>query len=423
MGNAIIMGSGKTPPPNSVEIEVTAAEDIKAGEFVSVGFNSSDESTVTQNSFTLPDVPSSIYSNKEPDGIFFVGNTSGNYLMRINEDGTVDIGTTIELDSGDTGAILQMLRYDDVFVAITSKKYYLFSLQDLQLTKITSTTPQKNTVNGLSYHSMYDVNNRIFYVYESNSGSSAIQCFYRFTDTDIIFMEQVSYSRDQGAVGSKQTSTGYKIAVARSDYTNSKYVNIDFYTCNSSFSNLQFVTTILIGSDTTTNMRSLFVEDELYCVVPYTPSLGTPRYGTYRIKIDWENNNAELIETSAVKESLSRFAVQHFTIAGASIVLASTARSNFTYKKLFASMFPNVTFNDFTYEIATDSADSFVKILFISNTKMIIVLNSKLCYVLDLLSAYTNQISGNSIVKTTAAEGASGKVYIKSPVLVTYFIN
>ena len=121
MGNAIIMGSGKTPPPNSVEIEVTAAEDIKAGEFVTVGFNSSDEATVEQNPFEMAITPIPIFSNKEPDELFWAKEGNNSYLLKISETGTVEIGTTIPLDDGDTSVITYLARYNDTFVGVTSK--------------------------------------------------------------------------------------------------------------------------------------------------------------------------------------------------------------------------------------------------------------------------------------------------------------
>nr|DAG01301.1 MAG TPA: hypothetical protein [Myoviridae sp. ctk6V34] len=427
MGNAIIMGSGKTPPPNSVEIEVTAAEDIKAGEFVTVGFNSSDEATIEQNPFEIAINPTPIFSNKEPDGLFWAKEGNNSYLLRISETGTVEIGTTIPLDDGDTGAITYLARYNDIFVGVTSKKYYLYSLDGLTLTKVTSLAPQK-TVAG-AVNTMYDINSRLISTAEKTSaGSSSIYYgLLKFTDTTLEILD-ISKTSYPGTVGSIKTDNGYKIAFAGHYSTLNAFV--EFYVCDNNFENITYSKRVQLSVSNGYGLKEIFADDGyLYFVNAYKPSSNAPYVSLYKVKIDWESEIAEIesqikISSSSTNTPNSNYI---FFLGGVVGVFGYSSSSNYSYR-FKVCLLPNMTFNEFELHKASTTFVSMGNPLFISNNKAIIQysfsgVTNKTCYVVDLLKAYNSQITGNALAKTSALAGNAQKSYIKGSPSVTYYVG
>lgn len=239
MGNAIIMGSGKTPPPNSVEIEITAAEDIKAGEFV--GFEIQEMTAEDYQDYTGPINPSSsgyvgvlyyLKSSQGIDGKYLMtlsGSNSSNTIVcmaQIYEDGTVEQGaSTITIAKG--RGVNSALRFDDYLVVMTSANAILsvYKMDGLELTLVS--TIQLEASGYCQSVGMYDIENNIFAVNTANK-----LYFIRYNDGGItkLYEESVSNSSPR-ACGTKKTKNGYEIRVVLYSGT------IWFYTCDENFQN------------------------------------------------------------------------------------------------------------------------------------------------------------------------------------------
>lgn len=427
MGNAIIMGSGKTPPPNSVEIEVTAAEDIKAGEFVTVGFNSSDEATVEQNPFEMAITPIPIFSNKEPDELFWAKEGNNSYLLKISETGTVEIGTTIPLDDGDTSVITYLARYNDTFVGVTSNKYYLYSLDGLTLTKVTSLAPSKKVAGAVN--TMYDINSRLISTAEKTStGASSIYYgLLKFTDTTLEILD-ISKMTYPGTIGSIKTDNGYKIAFA--GYYSTFNAFVEFYVCDNNFENITYSKRVQLSVEVGYNIKGVFANDRyLYFVEAYKPSATSPYINLYKVKIDWESEIVEIESRVRISRSGNQAPKSNYILflGGAIGVFGYTSSSNYEYS-FIVNLLPNMTFNTFSFNKVSTTYVSMSAPLFISNNKAIIQYSfsgatNKTCYIVDLLAAYNNQITGNALAKTSALAGNTQRSYIKGSPSITYYIG
>lgn len=245
MGNAIIMGSGKTPPPNSVEIEVTAAEDIKAGEFIGLELQ-----TPTQDGYAdftaltfskLRDVYN-FQSNVNIDGVYLYrasSSASGQTLclIQIFDDGTIEQGTTITIPSNNS--IGQVFRFDNHILIVTSKGILLYRMQGLELVYVSTTdigTVYNNTVD---FSGTYDTNNTIFTVSKRTTKSGHVTRFYKFTNGEITLLYETtmpSASVYVKGICSIKKSSGYEIRVIYVDtYNNTS--NLRIFDCDRSFQN------------------------------------------------------------------------------------------------------------------------------------------------------------------------------------------
>jgi len=245
MGNAIIMGSGKTPPPNSVEIEVTAAEDIKAGEFVGMELQTpttDDYADFTAFTFSQLSDVYNFQSNVDVDGIYLYGATATSSsmticLIQIFDDGTIEQGTSVVI-SGSSYAV-QVFRFDNYILVITKKGMYLYQMQGLELTYI-STTNIGTVYNGLiNSTGVFDTKNNIFTISKRISSSNLHTLFYRFSNGAITLLHDVSMpsaSTHVNGLCSIKKSSGYKIrAIYVDGYNNKSYLRI--FDCDSSFQN------------------------------------------------------------------------------------------------------------------------------------------------------------------------------------------
>lgn len=428
MGDALLtrkIKGGITLPPNSIEIETVAAEDIQAGEFVTVGFNSSDEATVEQNSFELSILPTPIFSNKEPDGLFWAtdSDTKNSYLLKINETGTVEIGTTIPKDDGDTTALTQLLRYDNIFIGISSGRYYLYNLEGITLTKITSLAPLKSYIRPIQV--MYDINNKLVLIGESTTSSTSSISYdlLHFTDST---MERLNMSKTTypGTVTSIKTTNGYKIIFA--GYYTASSAFVEFWNCDDNFQNITLSKRVEIAMSNIMSslLKGVFADDGyLYIISPYASSGISAIVSLYRIKIDYDNELSEIESTQSVKyAATTKTPSSHYLLMlGGVIGFFYYAQTPTWHIDIEAALLPNATFNNFSFlkKNILKTADIF----FISNNKMIIRYKDNTCYIVDLLMTYNNQIIGNALAKTSTLTNNKIKNYIKKLPSMTYYIG
>lgn len=245
MGNAIIMGSGKTPPPNSVEIEVTAAEDIKAGEFIGLELQ-----TTTQDGYAdftaltfskLRDVYN-FQSNVNIDGVYLYRISSGASgqslcLIKIFDDGTVEQGTTIMIPSG--YSIVQVFRFDNYILIVIPKGILLYKMQGLELVYVSTTDIGTVYSDKVEFSGTCDTNNNIFTVSKKVTSSRRVTRFYKFTNGQIILLYETTMPNANvyvRGICSIKKSSGYEIRVIYVDtYNNTS--NLRIFDCDSSFQN------------------------------------------------------------------------------------------------------------------------------------------------------------------------------------------
>ena len=245
MGNAIIMGSGKTPPPNSVEIEVTAAEDIKAGEFVGLELQTPTQdgyADFTALTFSELRKVYNIQSNVDIDGIYLylMSGTVSTWnicLIQIFDDGTVEQGPSVSLPN--VQYISQVLRFDNYILVITAKGIYLYSMQGLKLTYISTTSIGNLYSTNMKFPGMFDTNNNIFTVFKRTTSSECVTSFYKFTNGEITLLYETTMPNINTYVNgicSIKKSFGYEIRVIYVDSYNNQS-NLRLFDCDSSFQN------------------------------------------------------------------------------------------------------------------------------------------------------------------------------------------
>ena len=407
----ILVGGGVSQPPNSVEIEVIAAEDIKAGEFV--GMELLDYSLDNAQDFSWGSLTYSkihdFKSNKSPDGKFLVVDGTSFYLIKINENGTIETGTSQAVS--DTLPIIWAYRYDNTLLLISHSSFYLYHINGLTLELITQIAHTR------TYHlngsGTYDMENRIFVLCERESSSTSATRylrFYRFTDTTVEKLYEYTTSSTVApyAVGSQKVTSGYKVLTADAGY-------IHTFTCDSNFQNWAKSTDDIALPET--DMTSgLILNNIIYATREHATSSATI-CTTYKLKLDDDGTLTQIAIANYNKTSTSfsgKF--YQYAICIGDVNLAwRNQRSSVIRQAYYTTFFQYSNEGTQTYSEYTINRDCLAYL--ISNTKLILTgnIDSVTKYVIiDLVATKKEGVKLTGLAKTSAKKGESVKIWLSN---------
>lgn len=421
MGNAIIMGSGKTPPPNSVEIEVTAAEDIKAGEFIGLELQ-----TPTQDGYAdftaltfskLRDVYN-FQSNVNIDGVYLYRISSGASgqslcLIKIFDDGTVEQGTTIMIPSNNS--IGQVFRFDNHILIVTSKGILLYRMQGLELVYVSTTDIGTVYNNTGDFSGTCDTNNSIFTVSKRTTSSRRVTRFYKFTNGEITLLYETtmpSASVYVKGICSIKKSSGYEIRVIYADSYNNQS-NLRIFNCDSSFQNWQL-------QPEQVAIPTYYISDNVILDnLIYGGNSGNGFFYLLQIQEDYS-----VVQIGLAKLSGAVGNVIKALLPGEIGIALCNERSSGMSIMLATSFFPKENTGDYPFNkiVPPNSGTTDCVFFFTSALKGILISGSQYKNV-EICKAKKTGIELTGIAKTSALQGNKLKVWMSKGPAISYLLT